>query len=469
MAVDHQRPGRRGAPARITLALCCSIGVLALRAPPAAAIVLSEDELEERSDAIGLLIRTFTFVLAGPTLRPPFSPVDNDPAVLSITDLRLSYVHKSPRWKIDVQGQVTPRVNSLRSASAAQAGGGTGGSSGGVNLGRGVPPPRWLPLQVYIANEQNIQLTARLDWAYLALQLGPVALTIGRQPITLGRGKLWHPLDLVAMFSLTEVDTEIKPGADALRLDWQIATRSALNVYAVAGELEADSDAELSLRGSAFLARFQQSWSRGELGVSGGFVRGDAVVGVDGFFDALWADLYGELVVHVLTDESLTPNTEILCGGLLPGCASGGGVDRAVVRGVLGATFRPGKNVTLAGELYYNGFGSFDRADYFALATSERARIGELVAFGVVYAGLLASWEPHPLVTLSAVTLANLRDPSGLLSLAAVYSVANNVQLVGGVYLPLGRVPSVAGPLPVPRSEYGSYPYFIFTELKAAF
>ncbi len=80
-------------------------------------------------------------------------------------------------------------------------------------------PPRWLPLTVTITDEPTLTLRDTVDWVYAAYTRGPVTITLGRQPVSFGRAKLWSPMDLVAPFALTEVDTEYRPGADAVRID----------------------------------------------------------------------------------------------------------------------------------------------------------------------------------------------------------------------------------------------------------
>ena len=439
-------------------------GLLALVLPalaptPAAAFVLSEDPLEEKSVELGVTARLFSFVLTGPTLdapynrqaTPPFSFVDADPSGLGIFDLRLSFAYRAPRVKVVLHNQLTVSVRSHASA-------------GPLAMGRGMEPPRWFPLQADLTDADDGTMLVReaLDWAYAAVSLGPVTLTLGRQPVTFGRGKIWSAEDLVSTFSITEVDTEFKPGADALRLDCSVGQAGQLTVVAAAGE----HGDELSLSGSSFVARYKHSLGRVEAGLLGGYVRGDGVAGLDAAWDVGSFDLYAELTVTFPTDRSLSPNDQTAQASLLgPGLEATG---PAVVRAVLGATFKPHAKLTLVPEVYFNGFGTWDNEQYLAVAQSQRLALGEQSTLGRLYLGGLCLFEAHPLLTLNAVGLFNLRDPSSLLSLGGVYNVAANVELKAGVYLPLGRVPDTSALLPVPRSEFGMYPYFFFFELKAA-
>ncbi len=456
---------RRALAALALLAALCP-------ASPARGFVLFEDPLEEESLEVGVLARTFAFLLAGSALRPPYALTDADPSGLSILDLRVSLEYRSSWLKVVVHNQLTGTVRS-------HAGGG-----GPLSLGRGLEPRRWVPLEADLVDEDTVGLRNAVDWLYAAVSLGPVTITAGRQPVSFGRGKLWQPTDLVAAFSLTEVDTEFKPGADAVRVDWTIADDSQLTAVAAAGQgvreqtltlpggptlVTGHEDDGLSPGGSAFLLRYQQGWSSGEAGVLAGYVRGDAVLGLDAAYDAGGFDLYAEVTVSFLTDRS--PGRRGPAEKAPP---------TAIARAVAGGTFKPHGKVTLIPELYYSGFGTLDPTEYLDVALSARVAVGEIYNLGQVYAGFTCLWEAHPLLNLNLLGIINPRDPSGLLSLGASYNLSANVDLLAGMYLPMGRAPDVSGvpadgvpnpltgQLPVPRSEFGMYPYFFFLELKAA-
>ena len=115
-------------------------------------------------------------------------------------------------------------------------------------------PPRWLPL-TFEHDEPTLSLRSDADWLYAAYTAGPMTFTVGRQPITFGRGALWRTADRISTFALTEVDTEYKPGADALRIDISVAEQTQITALAAVGELESsDHDAQVELRGSSFVA-----------------------------------------------------------------------------------------------------------------------------------------------------------------------------------------------------------------------
>lgn len=431
---------------RRRVCMLLAAGVFAAVSAPtdARALVLSEDEFEETSTVIGAIARSFAFVMSGSILEPPFTTEDMNPTGMGIFDLRLYFEKRSPSFKLVLHNQFTSVVRSHV-------------LMGALGLGRGAEPPRLLPLHYDITDDPTINLRNTVDWLYVAWSKGAFTATLGRQPVTFGRGKLWSPSDLIGTFALTEVDTEYKPGADALRVDWSPSQKTSVTAVASAGELEDDHDLDASLNGSAFLAQVKRSFGSGEAGVVGGYVRGDVVGGLNGVFDTGSFEVYGEGTISVLTKHSLIA-TSLLDGSPLQETHD------VVPKAVLGATFRPKNKLTVSPEILYNGFGSRHPDDYYSLAASERVAIGEQTLLGQLHAGVVANWEAHPLVNVTALTLVNTLDPSALASLSVSYSIAGNAQALIGAYAPIGKTPDS---VLAPKDEFGSYPYFVFFELKA--
>jgi hypothetical protein len=411
----------------------------ATAARPAHAIVLAEDELEETSTAVGAILRSFTFVMAGKVLTPPYNQVDASPTGMEVLDLRLYLEHATPDFKLVVHDHLTTELRSHALSSP-------------LSVGRSATPARWLPLHYEIADERTLGLRRDTDWLYAAFYPGPLTITVGRQPVSFGRGRLWRTADLVSTFSVTEIDTEYKPGADAIRLDWSIDEHQSLSLLAAVGELESsEHDLEASLEGSSFIVRFKSGYSRGELGLIAGLVRYDGVLGFDAALDVGPFDLHTELTATKLTADSLAaPAVE--------------DADVPVLKALVGATLRPADRWTVVPEVYWNGFGAWHAEDYLPVALSRRVGIGEQVALGRLYAGVSNDLELHPLWHLVSAQILNVTDPSGLLLLGLTHNLADNVEVYAGSYLPMGRLPNV-GELAL-RSEYGNYPYFTFVELK---
>ncbi|MBK7581660.1 MAG: hypothetical protein IPI67_15810 [Myxococcales bacterium] len=413
-------------------------GAVALWPSSASAFVLAEDELEETSTELGAVVRTFGFVMAGPTLDPPFNLEDASPASTTVVDIRPYFSYRTPDLKLTLHQSLISITRSHASLALSP-------------LGRGTSPPRFLPLRWTARDDPTATLATETEWAYAAWLAGSVTISVGRQPVSLGRGRIWRPWDVVSSFSLTEVDTEYKPGVDAARFDFSPSSSTTLSVIAAAGERQRDDDFQADLAGSAFVGRFVHGFGRTELGVLVGLVRQDAVLGWSAQWDLDVFDLYAEVSATWLREES----------AVSPAVSER---KTAVPRALLGATIAPGEHWKLVPEVYYDGFGARHPKDYLAIALSERVALGEQVVLGNLYSGAALEFEAHPLVHLTALGITNLLDPSALASLSCRYDLGKNTRLIAGGYVPLGPRPD-ENTVFVPKSEFGLFPYFGFVEL----
>ncbi len=452
-AVLREREVRRIAPSRaqrlsgrrwhlpaVPVAIAALVA-LSLRTLPAGAVVLSQDELADTGTEVGLVAKSFGFVLAGPTLAPPYSPEDADPSALNVEDLRTYFSYRGTHLRLVWHESTTSTVRS-------------DALLGPLSLGRGATPPRFLPLRADFASEPTLSLATEADWAYAAWAQGPVTVTIGRQPVTLGRGRLFRPWDLVSTFALTQVDTEYKPGVDAARVSISPATGTTVDLVAAIGERRPHHDFSSESRGSSFVLTAAQTFDRGEFSGIVGLVRNDVVAG----WGALWSfpslDLYGEVTATWLRSDSLGSPAVV-------------GRKAAVPRALVGLSARPASHLTFIPEIYYDGFGARGSDGYLSVLASERVAVGEQITLGRLYAAAALDWEADPLVHVTGLVLSNALDPSGLVSVSVSYDAAANTRLVAGVYVPAGRLPE-SSPVLAPRSEFGLYPDFGFLEARIA-
>lgn len=410
---------------------------------PAAAWVLDEDPLEEESTEIGVVARSFAFLSAGPVLEPPFAPPGVNPAAQSIFDARLYGLHKTPDYRLVVHNQSTMSVTSFSAL-------------GGLNLGRGVPPPRFFPL-TFDQESEGLLLRNMTDWLFAEWRRKSVTITVGRQPVTMGRGAVWHTNDLVSTFALTEVNKQFKPGADAVRLDWSLPARQNLMVILALGSIEASRERRLGAdaSGSTALLSYKKAGEAGEFGLMAGAVRGDAVVSLDGTTSLFGFDIYGEVTGTRRTEESLSA----------PAADSD-----VFLKALLGASFRPTSELTIVPEVFYSGAGAARPSEYLSVMLSERFQIGDQTSVGRYYASLSNLWQVSPLSTLSWGMMSNLADPSALFFSALGQSLSDDVTGQVGFYAPIGRKPVTTDSLFSPvslESEFGTYPYFFFAQLCA--
>lgn len=277
-----------------------------------------------------------------------------------------------------------------------------------------------------------------LDRAHLRVRLPRADITIGRQALSWGVGRLWTPADLFVAFSPVAIDQEFKPGIDAVRARILLDQFSQLEaVYAAFGA---------NFRHHAIGLRGQTSVRDFDLGLIAGKFFHDLVLGPFFAGEVRGVGIRGEL--------TLTRN-------------SAGRVQepRTFFRGVSSLDYRsPGGLYGLL-EYYYNGFGQTDAGAYPRLFSSRRLTRGEVFNFGRHYLGGLLNYDFHPLVRGSLFGQWNLLDLSGLVGPLLLVSVSDEADLRLGAYFPWGAR-SRGGRV---RSEYGLYPRVYYAQLRLYF
>lgn len=399
----------------------------------AAAVVLSEDALEGDSLSVGGSVRLYDLVLWGGPLASPLAPPDSNPTELAVTALRPMF-----EWKRS-SGFSLVVHDELVSTASTTALGAFGGS---LALGRASAVPVWLPLQWQAVDDPTYALRDRIDWAYARYAAGAVTVTAGRQPVSIGRGQIWTPEDLIAPFSPLQIDTEYKPGADALRVD--VATSSAFNLVALGAAAKNGN--------SSLLARFELGTDALRIGAMAGSVRTDVVLGADLFVDlGHGSDFHGAGTITRVTRAERRPWDR-----------------RAFSRAVVGVTSELSSTLHVTAEGYFNGAGARSPEQYLEELGGPRVSLGETYTAGRLYAGAAADFAPHPLLHLELSVIANLEDPSAIVAPSALYSVAENVSLIAGAMLGVGERPRY-GTGVVPASEFGSYPGLAHLDVKLWF
>lgn len=320
-----------------------------------------------------------------------------------------------------------------------------GQASVGLSTGVTRQADELLPLTFAIVDDPQLQLKARLDRASIRWDVKRLRMTLGRQPVTFGKGAIFTPLDLVSPFSPTTIDNSYKPGVDALRLDWFQGMSGRLTlVGSYLGDPGEDFD-NWAMDQSAFVAHAKGSvGDKWELEGFAGWLYDEPVVGASAFYNGGFIGYYGDINMTIADDEPF-------------------------VRSVLGAQYKPTEKTYVTVELYGQSLGADDPKDYLQQIASSRYQRGELVQLGRLYAALIGSYQLAPLVNLSGAVLSNLTDPSLLLMPSINWSAANNASLSLGALGGFGGRPSATvGTLGVIQmeltSEYGSVPFTAFIQ-----
>ena len=463
---------RHLAPARTMVAL-----VLLAATGPARGVQIHESD----NWSVGLdgVIKTY-----GMSLYLPWSPQlvalmgwDSNAALMGMAEARVKFAgsyRDRVSWNLQLQtaGLVSSQPGALTSV--------------GAGVAAFAQPPRALPLQYQDLDDPSQIWGVQVDRAYVKVRVWKLDIQLGRQPVSLGVGRIWQPADLVATFSFLELDKEYKPGVDALRVDWSLTPTVQLTAVAVAGgpvcrrasrptptspateekwktwsgESCSPSRPVFSWDHSTAAVRLRAGLSKVDLGGLAGWVRGDLVVGA---FATANLDRWNLRTEVTYTHDWSADDLDSAYWSPVPDFV------RAVAG--VGYTFATKRRLQLEFEAYYNGFGTQDPEGYLRRASLARvAEFGEIWNLGVFYLGSLVSWEAADTLQVMGMVVLNVLDPSAHLSLNLEWSLSDESALVLAGFLPLGRRPSFEPPLDFQvHSEFGLYPYMVFGEYKRYF
>ena len=307
--------------------------------------------------------------------------------------------------------------------------------------------------------EGNLEAQGRMDRLLLKASLPGVDVAVGRQPISFGNGLFFTPLDLVNPFTPATIDTEYKPGVDAVRADAYIGMSQ---VTAAVAYIQPDETLSEYLDTDEALldALAAAVYGKTTLGVTDlslflGQIHGDSVVGLG------VASSIGPVGVHA--EGALTMPYE----GVLT--EADDTYEDPFVRAVLGGFFQPAEKLSLSGEVYLQTLGAEDSADYLTQLTGDRYLRGELWAAGRAYGGLSAGYQITPLIGSSVAIITNLTDPSALLSPGVSWSVSDNADVLLGAYVGLGERPDIDLLSFAANSEFGLYPAAGYLQMRSYF
>ncbi len=129
---------------------------------------------------------------------------------------------------------------------------------------------------------RSLRVGYEFDRAVYRLRGDAFSLGAGRQPIDWGSGRLWQPLNVFGAFAPTDLDTEFKPGIDALTADWYPSAFSSLTGAVV---LASGGDGQDGRTGVALRYRGAVG-AQSEMSLLAGRVTGHNVLG--GSLEGAW-------------------------------------------------------------------------------------------------------------------------------------------------------------------------------------
>ncbi|OHB26035.1 MAG: hypothetical protein A2X84_09640 [Desulfuromonadaceae bacterium GWC2_58_13] len=258
--------------------------------------------------------------------------------------------------------------------------------------------------------------------------------SLGRQAIGFGRISLFSPLDIIAPFPPDALDTEVRPGVDALR---------ASHYFGLAGQA------------SAALIVGQRRELNSYLVFGGGNIAGIDLLTIAGQLRE--RPMAGGGFATQLGGMGI--KGEVACYQGQRVDRSGGDLRKQFAIAGTEIDYRFDNGLILFAQYLYNGAGVDDPEEYPRAATSAPIREGLSYLLGRHYLMIAPAYELHPLVTLNGLVIRNLRDGSFLLRPLLHISLSDNLALDLFWSFAQGTKPRRAAFWPgiaVPRSEFGT-------------
>lgn len=256
-----------------------------------------------------------------------------------------------------------------------------------------------------------------VDRLYFQQSFSWMDLTIGRQRIAWGSGRVWNPTDLFNPLNPAALGKIEKDGVDATLAKIRLG-----NFTDVSAVWNPQRDWHRHNAG----VRFRTNVSEFDISALGGSFDDRAVGGLDiagNLFDA------GVRFEGAWTGPS---------SGFAP----------VVARYIVGVDYQFTADIYGLAEFHHNGTGSSDRRSYNLLALAR----GEVLNLACDYVAISSTILLHPLVTFSLTSIANLNDGSGFVNGSAAYAATDELSIALGAQVFWGEI----------LDEYWYYPSSLY-------
>lgn len=303
-----------------------------------------------------------------------------------------------------------------------------------LGMGRENTANRRLDLEKNRWDERRFSQRGEIDRLNLSRSHSGFAWTIGRQAIGFGRIALASPLDIIAPFAPDALDTDVRPGIDALRAGRFFGRGGEIGAVAVFGRHK---------ESNSYLLHGETNLAGVDLLALGGNLRGRDLLGGGFATQFMGMGIKGELAAY-RGEEVGKPD---------------GDPREDFLQGAMELDYRFTAGPLFALQYLHNGFGAKAPGNYPAIFLSAPIQEGLGYLLGRHYLLASLSYEPHPLVTIGTLSIWNLLDDSFLLRPMARISLGDNLSLELFWSFTQGTPPKkISSDIRVvlPRSEFGS-------------
>jgi len=250
-----------------------------------------------------------------------------------------------------------------------------------------------------------------------------VRVEVGRQLIPWGLGHFFTPTDLFSPFNPTQLELDERDGVDAVNVIIKsIKGVKGQFVYTPGGR---------QLHPQRYLVRLSRDVKQYEVGVLGGRVKRDHVIGFDLQGNVKDSGLRGEFLFREAATE------------------------KDFVKFVINMDHNFSNNIYALAEYYFNGQGRRDSDDY----QIDRWVRGEIQQLGKNFAGVMLGYDVTPLWRLEQRTIYNLDDTSFFVRPEMQFEATSNLLFTAGAQLYLGES----------DDEFGEPSHLYLSEVKFSF
>lgn len=310
-------------------------------------------------------------------------------------------------------------------------------------------------LKSEVHSDIDALITQNLDRLNIRFSLDEGDLTMGRQTISFGSARFVSPTDIFQPFAPSTLNTEYRPGVDAIRWLGTLGDLSEYDIGVVANEGGVPE-------GAITYARIRASLSGNDLEAVV-IHRDDIVIVGGGWERALGLFGFWSEVAWTFSEVDYPEFSVALPPITYPADYSrfSVGLDRAL-----------SENIFAMVEYHHSSFGTDDPRQYQNLPFTEGFRSGGIYLVGRDYLIPSVSWTATPLLSLSASSFVNLTDTSAFITLSGQYSLTDDLYTDFGVFVGAGdgtELQTLGIPQIITASEFGGFPTTAWLSLRYYF
>jgi len=268
---------------------------------------------------------------------------------------------------------------------------------------------------------RDLLYRTKIHRAYFRVTFGDLALTIGRQQIRFGSGRLWNPLDILNPVSPTFVEgAEEQKGTDALRVDYYVSSSTEISVI-LNPLLTNNRFGDFSMKNCNYVTRLKTEFGKTDAAILGGWISRRGIAGADSstvFFDGM---LRGSLIYSHPED------------------------DEFFIQSSIGYEYTFANGLYLLVEYFYNQ-NSINQNNTLKNALAQSLLLGmnssnfyllsnQFITYNSHYTGVALGYDIFSLLREEFFVICDFEGRGFFINESLKYNIFENVDLVGGVML----------------------------------